>query len=366
MFGAGNEPLTIEEFYSRIPVGVDLNAYNDGEVIPFTAEGIKSIGDNACDEEWELGTLNLGTGGTGESSSQLRSKNFCKLIGGEEYNLHSTTNTNAGQILLYDKDYKFLDYFSFYGKDRLLEVPQQAQFFKVLLQPTYGITYNHDICVSLVHSGYKEGKYYPYEQDIRKIDQRIKDAFPNGMMPWDKVYNKNGKGYIVKGTGVVECGSLVNKMNAKVGEFSLSTPANYNAIDSTYNIPSLLISPYVAATGYDADSKGLDMCIYGMNDWMIIRDSRYTDVASFKSEMADVPLYYELAKPTIIEYDEPFNLDYLVWDFGTEEIIAEGASAPLKADIIYQFNAVDEIRELRQLIATMQAQMAQMVATTIE
>ena len=46
MFGSGNEPTTIEEFYQRIPMGVDLNAYNEGEVISMAASGIKSVGRN--------------------------------------------------------------------------------------------------------------------------------------------------------------------------------------------------------------------------------------------------------------------------------------------------------------------------------
>lgn len=373
MFGAGNEPITIEEFYSRIPVGVDLHAYNEGEVIPFTAEGVKSVGDNAWDEEWELGTLNLATGGTGESSSQLRSKNFCKLIGGEEYNLHSTTNTNAGQILLYDKDYKYLDYYSFYGNDRLLEVPQQAQYFKILLQTSYGITYNHDICVSLVHSGYKEGKYYPYEEDIRKIDQRIKEEFPNGMKSangvFDKVYNKNGKGYIEKRIGVKRMKDLtwtspnstlmaLGIFNANIADMRLNNMENENV----YRKSGILSSKYAISStpnfGEYMDDKS--MWRQGFEYGIVVRDSACTSVEAFVASLNDDVVYYELAEPTIIEYDEPFNLDYLVWDFGTEEIIADKSSAPLKADIIYQFNAVDEIRELRQLIATMQAQLANM------
>ena len=43
---------------------------------------------------------------------------------------------------------------------------------------------------------------------------------------------------------------------------------------------------------------------------------------------------------------EPLNLSYQVADFGTEEAISEEISAPFSADIIYQFNAVDMIREL--------------------
>ena len=73
--------------------------------------------------------------------------------------------------------------------------------------------------------------------------------------------------------------------------------------------------------------------------------------------------------------DQNFRDYYNVADFGTEEAIpatdAEGniiPSAAFSADIIYQFNAVDMIREheikiteLQSIIATMQAQLTSLI-----
>lgn len=47
MFGAGNEPTTVEEFYQRLPKGVDINAYNVGQLIDGHYGAIKTIGFNA-------------------------------------------------------------------------------------------------------------------------------------------------------------------------------------------------------------------------------------------------------------------------------------------------------------------------------
>jgi hypothetical protein len=84
--------------------------------------------------------------------------------------------------------------------------------------------------------------------------------------------------------------------------------------------------------------------------------------------MQGVILYYELAEPIVTELDEAdqnFRDYYQVADFGTEMSQSNNVpSAPFSADIIYQFNAVDmireheiEINELQQVIATMQAQL---------
>lgn len=51
---------------------------------------------------------------------------------------------------------------------------------------------------------------------------------------------------------------------------------------------------------------------------------------------------YALTKEVVEKIDEPLNLDYEVCDFGTEKIV--GNNVPVKADIVYGFNAVDVIR----------------------
>lgn len=47
MFGAGNEPTTVEEFYERMPKGVDINAFNEGEIVDGHYGAIKTVGFNA-------------------------------------------------------------------------------------------------------------------------------------------------------------------------------------------------------------------------------------------------------------------------------------------------------------------------------
>ena len=89
MFGAGNEPSTIEEFQSRVAtLGVDLYAYNEGKVIHCNTESIKSVGDNAWDEEWENGTFNTTTGNKVNHegvNGQIRCKNPIRVLPNEEY-----------------------------------------------------------------------------------------------------------------------------------------------------------------------------------------------------------------------------------------------------------------------------------------
>jgi hypothetical protein len=333
-----------------------MYAYNEGEVIHCNTESIKSVGDNAWDEEWEVGGLSS----DGEPSSvanRIRSRNYIEVLANEEY-----YSTRFLTIFFYDDEMRFLSYIDM--NTSTFTTPSGCRYIKFYLYGTED--YNNDIMITLVHSGWKvdtDAKYQPYEQDIRKIDYRILEAFPNGMMPWDMVYNKNGKGYIVKGTGVVEDMSLLN-WDTGFGGFHTSD-IRHNIKHLYEYIPSNILCSRLATNLVSSDDVGIALIYGGSADHPYngnIKIVGYDSLNSLLADLQGIPLYYELAEPTIIEYDEPFNLDYLVWDFGTEEIIADKPSAPLKADIIYQFNAVDEIRELRQLIATMQAQLASLTS----
>ena len=55
-------------------------------------------------------------------------------------------------------------------------------------------------------------------------------------------------------------------------------------------------------------------------------------------------LNYELAEPIVTPITTPIDFNYYVEDFGTEEAILAENSAPFRADIVYQFNATDQIR----------------------
>ena len=367
MFGSGNEPTTIDEFYNRMPQGINVGAYNEGQLIASNADGIKSVGFNAWDEKWEVGQINVLNGEVQTSTNTIRSKNYCKCLPNETYYAYCGGYTNEYYlgIVWYDENYNYIGYN--YGAGRTRQSPSNARYFKLTTntssQVNYGTTYNGDICINLVHSGYKNGTYQPYMEFIKTFDYRIKDAFPNGMMPWDKVYNKNGKGYVVKGTGVFED---LSKLNWKKNGSS-STGGVYYAdhkgtiiLDNISTQLVLSLGKYEIsgnAYNYGTPTKNAICLAYGA---LYISDLDINDAEALKTYLQGVSLYYELATPTIVEYDEPFNLDYEVWDFGTEEVMSDVPSAPIKAMIRYQFNAVDEVRELRQMIATLQTAIANM------
>lgn len=66
------------------------------------------------------------------------------------------------------------------------------------------------------------------------------------------------------------------------------------------------------------------------DDATLLTDGRYTN--------------YPLDEPIVTPIETPIDFNYYVEDFGTEEALLADDSAPFSADIIYQFNATDQVR----------------------
>lgn len=305
MFGAGNEPTTIEDFYACVPSGVDINAYNAGEIIPMNAEAIKTVGFNQWDEQWELGSISFADGGNVVSTNQIRSKNYIPILPNQDYywNLY-------GYVRCYDKEKKYLggllpasdNGWSNGGIIKASAFPVGTAYLRFWLSSSYGTTYKNDICFNLSHTGVNNGKYQPYTPFTRELSV-IGKCFKNGMRSVGTTHDS------------IEWDSTKQKWVAvpRIGERAYMSGDESNAAVLTDNTTTL----------------------------------------------------YKLAEPIVTEIDESLNLNYYVEDFGTEEAMSSVPSAPFRADIVYPFNAVDTIRnnalaiqELRSAIATMQAQMA--------
>ena len=367
MFGAGNEPTTVEEFYERLPVGVDLNAYNEGEIIDGNYEAIETVGFNQWDEQWENGYIDA-SGNPVDNTGNIRSSNFIPVIGGATYYAKGIDCV----IACYDKNKKFIVYNGETGSvvynncinafNSTFVLPINTRYIKFWMAKNYGSTYNNDICINLSHTGYRNGEYEPYKEHTYDLSW-IKKYFPNGMRSTGSAHDEvrfnsvTQKWEAVQKIASVELGSLTwvkgpskseenhNKLSketfpdaAKIATSATvaNLTCNIYTPDSSDNI--YLCVPY--KIGFRADPIRPDIVI---SDYEWNND----DFEDFKQSLIDrgAILYYELAEPIVTPITEPIQLDYWVEDFGTEKLISTGSSTPLKADIIYQFNATDRIRD---------------------
>lgn len=322
MFGAGNEPTTIEDFYQRIPVGVNLYAYNSGVTINFFADGIKSVGRNLYDGE------------------------KAKLIGGKTYYLNGI--------------YKSL---MFNGES--LTLPGNRLF-------TPSISGEIDaegegICINLSDSEFN-GAYEEYRESIQDLTM-LRKYFTNGMRgrgeACDKIrYNKSSHRWEIVRLGEIDMGTLNWFDDNFNGVPTFTSKDVTNGVLHDYEvIGGTLLEPYIEKPRFDDLSKSDDrVFIFNSSahapNTLAVRDTRYSNAAAFKAAMSGVMLYYELSEPIVTPINEKFNLDYKVENGGTEEIISTSPSSAMRADIAYGFNAVGLIKQLRSMIEALSAKVA--------
>lgn len=404
MFGEGNEPATVEEFEAMFPN--EYYEYNVGELMSFDGKGVKSVGFNQWDEEWEVGTIN-NADGQHLQSEEIRSRNFIPVISGATYYCNYTGN---GVVFawFYDSGHNYI------GKNTNVQInnaefviPANVKYMRIATWKGGSITYNHNICINLVHSGYRNGEYEKYEdytlsfQDGNTISQLTGKLngegdsvviFPDGLRSAGTVYDEivydeaTGKHKAIKRIGSVDLGALNwsnNNMDLGSSVFIISSNQvdNINmARNKMTTSPSNMLSvDYYPSPTYSF--KGLNNAISGpfpnslYNGALMVKNTSYTDVDSFKASLQGQILYYELAEPEVYDLDFPINTSYEAYDFGTEEVLYSDdkeVNIPMKANIEYGFNAVDmirnnfeEIRSLKERVTALEQAILQIQTANI-
>ena len=352
---------TVSEFRELFPK-VD-NAYNAGELRSESVDAIKSVGFNQFDKSKAVyGVINAGTVSNKQSDhqNQYYVSDYIRIIPGRKYyfkNIVNRAHWTAVQGL--DANKQYVDWYM----PPTVNVSKQEDSFIADFSDRPNICYIRiclpaafldSCCVSLVHTGYRNGDYEPYKETTRQLP--IKEYFPDGMksiMRFDKawLYDELTATQAIKRIGVIHDISkldwwLVN--NTFVSQQISNAPTESNFLVSTLDYST---------------SYYMDNC-YTITDQrrLYILDSTCTNIADLKAKIAGVSVYYQLATPVVTELTEPLNLNYAISDFGTEEAIHDESSAPIKVDTIYQFNAIDTIRNNRATIEELLARVAELEA----
>ena len=340
-----------------------LYAYNPGELK--SVEGLQShdtVGFNQWDEEWELGYYNLSTGAKETANDRIRSKNKISVVPNTSYCVLKPVYKPISRIIYYDANGDFLRSVDVIitGNDyTIITIPTDVYFINFNAGSTYGTTYKNDICIHLANNGSRNGEYEPYSKHSYPLDSSltlrgIPKAGANGIY-WD------GDQYLPDGTverryGVVDLGTLTWTYRDNLKAFS--------AIYSDYAKPSTGTElPNVLSTAYATISIGtmivntnyndFSICVGRQNTWdnyILVRDRRYTDAAAFKAAMSGVLLVYELATPTA-ETAEPYKDLQQVDDWGTEEFVTTGL-VPVGHTTQYPANLRDKLQHLPDLASS--------------
>jgi len=302
--------------------------YNAGELL--SVSGLQShdmVGFNQWDEEWEVGGIsNLGA--NYPNTDRIRSKNYIPVIAGATYYFWVGTPTYGIWLWGYDADKNYVGRLPTSGyaiRNQTVTMPDNVRYIRFVMQQGYGLTYNHDICINLSWSGAHNGEYEPYVKHSYPLDSSLtlrgipKLDSANNLYYDGDVYSADGT--VTRKYGIVDMGTLT--WTYQSGGFFQTQIAGVKGSDQ-YTVPfNGICSKYqTGSTSAIRDGNATGIAI-NTTPAVFVRDSSYTDAATFKAAMSGVMLVYELATPTE-ETAQPYTEYQKVSKYGTEEYVSTG------------------------------------------
>lgn len=282
-------------------------AYNAGETLSVKVIAHEMVGFNAYDHA------------TGKA----------KLLGGHEYQITGT--------------YTAIAYEDINGNSETI-TPDASGIFTPTNDGIMTVTggTDTDTCIHLTWSGYRNGEFEPYTKYSYVLDQDLElrgiANVSNGVMYFDgDTYSHDGT--VIRKYGVIDIGSLDWTYTESNGLFSKTIPGKKNGV------ANIICGLYSADNKAAADMSNMTM--KGANSAVVyIKNTSYTDLASFKAAMSGVYLVYELATPTT-ESADPFQDPQYVEDFGTEEYVdIRSVPVPVGHNTSYPANLRDKLQHL--------------------
>jgi hypothetical protein len=311
MFGAGNEPSTVEEFEAMFPE--PYYAYDAGRLLSFNPAGLKTVGFNLWDEEWENAYLSGGRYVPAPDSRNIASKNFIRVAPNTRYYIRLPLN---GKVELYDAEKNYIgDLFS-WGGSQSFTTPANCAFLRFYYAERTEGTYNNNVCINLSDAT-KNGTYEAHWENTCNIDITTLNGkvVTNGVAGGSDVVmfpdGLNGKGTCYDeidmklGTAVRRYGKV--HLKDVVASVYNNNNGHYYCVTSA--ISDLKVNRQTTALstlqcGYDGNQifNGAYGIGYRVNEKTlnIALASEPTTKAAFESALDGVYLYYELATP--IEY----------------------------------------------------------------
>ena len=308
-------------------------AYNAGtiESVEVTEKVVRGF--NQWDEEWEVGGYTSSTGGAVALTDRIRGKNYIPVIPSATY-YFAMPSSASGNIFFYDANKAFLSSRFLYAGT--FSIPSNAYYLHIAMQPTYGTTYNHDICINLSNPD-RNGEYEAYVAQSYDYG----DDVLNGIFKLDANNNlyadgdvKTSDGEITRKYRIVDLGTLNYGYVPSATRFN----ADLSGIKRTPNVvtkPNIICAKYETSTLWSTwDTLDKVISVGNDGDYIAIRDTDYTDATAFKAAMSGVMLVYELATP-ITEQSTPFTSPQVCYPDGTEEYIT-GNGVPVGHETRYE------------------------------
>lgn len=298
--------LTIADIQQRYPQLLEPRDYDAGSLVDTTYEGVKSVGVNIWDEEWEVGFIN-DRGQNESASDSIRSKNYIPCHGGVEYYFGCQSYSSSNFVIyFYDGNKNMIPYTGpgayrngANPSDGIFTSPVGTCYMRFRGTNIYGASYKNDIQICL-NSYTDKTNYHPYFKRTLTFPSPV--SLKSAGAVAEEYYPESGR--VTHPIGQVDLGTLDwNIMGVGNNTF-------YAPIVATNNYLNAICSKYLNLGLHDY-SDMVDKTIQVRSNYIYIKDSAYTDAVTFKASLSGIILYYELATPSADTYVDPI-LDNLI------------------------------------------------------
>ena len=323
---------SIDDFRSLYSLSYYKN--NSGSLLSFTGTGIKTVGFNQWDEEWELGVLNVNTGANYPSDSRIRSKNYIPCMPSTDYYFYCgsiTTDYNTKlRICWYDENKNFIQTNSDIRWNYIHTSPSNAHFMRFCFINENITSYRNDICINISSS--KNATYEPYTESTLSLP--ISTYFPTGMKSAGSAYDELTPTRAITRVGAVDLGTLTwSYLSDETAlRFFATLPSDAKNFDASVIANALCLRYPTVLWNTVAPNASEDKKCALTSTYITIRDLAYTDATTFKNSLSGVMLYYELAEESSVDVD--LDLAFNAYEDGTEQLLPVNGSVPSTSPII--------------------------------
>lgn len=304
-------------------------SYDSGSLLSFNGTGIKSVGFNQWDEEWEVGNISS-TGVNYNDPDNIRSKNYCRMLPNTTYFLKIPSQFN---FLLFDADKNVVR--AFYPSGGLFTTESNVAYFRFATR-TYGNTYNHDICINISDPTIDK-HYKPYKSSTKSLP--ISTYFPDGMLSAGSVYDELTPTSYVKRVGMKVFDGTENWGKETLQSWSNTYYVvmgneqyeNWNVRKIYCKCDKFIATPYYIQDGGNTRKAG-EVCLTGKGAYVeFFSDLGTVDEWKAYLQQNPVTLYYELVSP--LENYGVVDLGSLTWEYisnGSGRFISTGIRTLVK------------------------------------
>ena len=328
-------------------------SYNAGELVSVKTSAHETVGFNQWDEQTQLGQLRTADGTINTAlTDRLCSLNYIPIVPNTVY--YAKTPQYFRTICYYDKNKNYLNKYKQYVQNQTFTTPEDAYYMRFDIYTEYGTTYNHDICINLSWSGYRNGEYEPYVKHTYALDSDLElrgvlklDA--NNKLYYDgDIYESDGT--VTRKYGVYTFTGSEQTAVWADGLWSVSGAMPGHVIPVYTSVPINAVSDGFSVVPYNkrADNIGARLTVAPQSSTYpgVVIIAGAETVAETLAMFAGKTIVYELASPAT-ESADPYTNPQIVDDFGTERYVDErDVPVPVGHDTDYLANLRDKLQRL--------------------